>query len=160
MLGAKGSRWAWRNGRWESVEHFKRVQRLWAIWGAVILDRRDRCCSAGRSAAGFYGLRHSEPPTELGVPTKLRGEPGGRADRARRADHDRLPVRQQSPSSAAAGGRAVLSFSATRPDRQPAVVFLEAVKRDGVWSIRKMMLKPDGSKQGIDIVGGARGGTV
>jgi hypothetical protein len=30
VLGAKGSRWAWRNGRWDNVEHFKRVQRLWA----------------------------------------------------------------------------------------------------------------------------------
>ena len=28
VLGAKGSRWAWRNGRWDSVEHFKRVQRF------------------------------------------------------------------------------------------------------------------------------------
>jgi hypothetical protein len=36
VLGAKGSGWAWRNGRWDSLEHFKRVQRLWAIWGAVI----------------------------------------------------------------------------------------------------------------------------
>ena len=36
VLGAKGSRWAWRNGRWDSVEHFKRVQRLWAIWGVII----------------------------------------------------------------------------------------------------------------------------
>ena len=31
VLGAKGSEWAWRNERWESVEHFKRVQRRWAI---------------------------------------------------------------------------------------------------------------------------------
>ena len=36
VLGAKGSRWAWRNGRWDSVEHFRRVQRRWAIWGVVI----------------------------------------------------------------------------------------------------------------------------
>ena len=36
VLGAKGSAWAWRNGRWDSVEHFKRVQRLWAIWGVAI----------------------------------------------------------------------------------------------------------------------------
>ena len=36
VLGAKGSAWAWRNGRWDSVEHFKRVQRKWAIWGAVL----------------------------------------------------------------------------------------------------------------------------
>jgi hypothetical protein len=33
VLGAKGSGWAWRNGRWDSLEHFKRVQRSWAIWG-------------------------------------------------------------------------------------------------------------------------------
>jgi hypothetical protein len=36
VLGAKGKGWAWRNGRWDSLEHFKPVQRLWAIWGAVI----------------------------------------------------------------------------------------------------------------------------
>src|ERR1700684_1721859 len=36
VLGAKGSRWAWRNGRWDSPEHFKRVQRKWAMWGAII----------------------------------------------------------------------------------------------------------------------------
>ena len=36
VLGAKGSRWAWRNGRWDSVEHFKRVQSKWAIWGVVV----------------------------------------------------------------------------------------------------------------------------
>ena len=31
--GAKGSEWAWRNKRWESVEQFKRVQKKWAWWG-------------------------------------------------------------------------------------------------------------------------------
>lgn len=36
VLGAKGSEWAWKAKDWESVEHFKRVQRKWAIWGAVI----------------------------------------------------------------------------------------------------------------------------
>ena len=37
VLGAKGSAWAWRNKRWESVEHFKRVQRLWTIAGLIVL---------------------------------------------------------------------------------------------------------------------------
>src|ERR1700753_522418 len=36
VLGARGSAWAWRNGRWDSVEYFKRVQRKWAIWGVVL----------------------------------------------------------------------------------------------------------------------------
>jgi len=33
VLGVKGSEWAWRNKRWDSVEHFKRTQRTWAKWG-------------------------------------------------------------------------------------------------------------------------------
>ena len=33
VLGAKGSEWAWQNRHWDSVEHFKRVQRAWAWWG-------------------------------------------------------------------------------------------------------------------------------
>jgi ABC-type spermidine/putrescine transport system permease subunit II len=36
ILGAKGSTWAWRNKRWQSVEQFKDTQRKWAIWGLVV----------------------------------------------------------------------------------------------------------------------------
>ena len=31
-LGVKGRELAWRNKRWDSVEHFQRVQRKWALW--------------------------------------------------------------------------------------------------------------------------------
>jgi len=37
VLGAKGNEWAWRNKKWDSIEHFQRVQRKWAIAGLVIL---------------------------------------------------------------------------------------------------------------------------
>jgi hypothetical protein len=37
VLGAKGNEWAWRNKKWDSVEHFRSVQRKWAIAGFVIL---------------------------------------------------------------------------------------------------------------------------
>src|SRR5262245_23381150 len=36
VLGAKGSAWAWRNKQWESVEHFKAIQRQWAKWGLIL----------------------------------------------------------------------------------------------------------------------------
>ncbi|MGZ5038433.1 MAG: cytochrome c oxidase assembly factor Coa1 family protein [Usitatibacter sp.] len=36
VLGAKGSEWAWRNKKWEGVEHFRRVQRKWAFAGAIV----------------------------------------------------------------------------------------------------------------------------
>jgi hypothetical protein len=36
-LGFKGRELAWRNKRWESLEHFNRVQRSWSKWGLIIL---------------------------------------------------------------------------------------------------------------------------
>lgn len=35
-LGFKGRELAWRNERWNSVEHFNRVQCRWSVWGSVI----------------------------------------------------------------------------------------------------------------------------
>lgn len=37
VLGAKGREWAWRNAKWEGIDHFNRVQRLWSIWGVVLV---------------------------------------------------------------------------------------------------------------------------
>ena len=36
-LGIKGRELAWRNKRWESLEHFNQVQRRWSFWGAIIV---------------------------------------------------------------------------------------------------------------------------
>lgn len=35
ILGFKGNKMAWMNKEWESVEHFKRVQRYWNIAGMI-----------------------------------------------------------------------------------------------------------------------------
>jgi hypothetical protein len=36
MLGARGSRWAWRNRVWRDAQQFRRTQRNWAIAGLVV----------------------------------------------------------------------------------------------------------------------------
>lgn len=36
-LGIKGREWAWRHQRWDSVEHFKRVQKKWTIASLILL---------------------------------------------------------------------------------------------------------------------------
>ena len=36
-LGVFGRELAWKNKRWESIEHFNRVQRRWSIWGAILI---------------------------------------------------------------------------------------------------------------------------
>lgn len=38
ILGAKGNQWAWKNQKWESIEHFKRAQKQWSVfgWGMLV----------------------------------------------------------------------------------------------------------------------------
>ena len=36
-LGIKGRELAWRNKRWDSVEHFNRIQKRWSFWAVVIV---------------------------------------------------------------------------------------------------------------------------
>ena len=36
VLAFKGNEWAWQSKRWESVEHFKKVQHTWTVWGWVL----------------------------------------------------------------------------------------------------------------------------
>lgn len=37
FLGFKGNEWAWRNKKWDDIQHFKRVQRKWSIAGFIFL---------------------------------------------------------------------------------------------------------------------------
>jgi TIR domain len=36
MLGRQGNRWAWEKRPWDSVESFRKTQRKWAMWGAIV----------------------------------------------------------------------------------------------------------------------------
>lgn len=35
-FGTEGNRWAWQSKRWESLEQFKHIQKLWFIWYLII----------------------------------------------------------------------------------------------------------------------------
>lgn len=153
VLGAKGSRWAWRNGRWDSVEHFKHVQRLWAIWGLVVL-LGFLLLIGGMAGGMFYGFKHSAA-YELGV-QKLQSSTVA-------TNVLGSPITTGFPAGSikinGATGGAALNFSAAGP-KGAGRVFLEAVKKDGVWSIRRLMLKPNGSDQEIEIINGTTGRVI
>jgi hypothetical protein len=36
-LGIRGRELAWRNKRWESLDHFNRVQRKWSAWALILI---------------------------------------------------------------------------------------------------------------------------
>jgi len=37
VLGVKGSEWAWRYKKWDSIEHFKQTQLTWTKWGIGVV---------------------------------------------------------------------------------------------------------------------------
>ena len=37
ILGINGREWAWKNKRWDDLEHFNRVQKRWSKWGVGLL---------------------------------------------------------------------------------------------------------------------------
>jgi len=149
VLGAKGSRWAWRNGRWDSVEHFKRVQRGWALWGAIVWI--GAIVFFGGIVGGvFYLLKHSEA-YRLGV-SQLQSSPIAISALG-------TPISTGYPFGSikinTTSGGAALTFTATGP-RATGVVFLQAIKKDGVWTLTRLVLKLDGSDNAIDLLNRAR----
>ena len=149
VLGARGSRWAWRNKRWDSVEHFKRVQRKWAISGLIIWI-------AGFAILGGHFLRHVLDSAALGslpdgrrkASKRARWQPTRSARRSRPANR---PARSRPPATT---GKASLTFPVSGP-KASGTAFVEAIKKDGVWTITRLAFKLDGSDNVIDIIGGA-----
>ena len=146
VLGAKGSRWAWRNGRWDSVDHFRRVQRQWAIWGAVIWIATI-VLFVGAVAGIYFLLRHSEA-YKLGV-SRLQSSPVA-------TNLLGTPISTGFPIGSISvknnSGQAVLTFSATGP-RATGMVILQAIKKEGVWSLTRLTLKLKDNDKVINLIG-------
>jgi hypothetical protein len=145
VLGAKGSVWAWRNGRWDSVAHFKRVQRLWAIWGVIIW-----VATIGLFGAIFGGttlLLKNSDAYKLGV-AKLEASPEA-------VNILGTPISAGLPSGSVnfdgQSGAANLNFSVTG-QKAAGRLFVEATKKFGVWTLESLKLKVDGQDQVIDLL--------
>ena len=149
VLGARGSRWAWRNGRWDSVEHFKRVQRAWARWACIVY--------LGAIAffllvvgGTFYVLKHSEAYEMAASRLQANAEVVGLLG---------TPITTGFPMGSiqteGASGRAALSFSVSGP-KGAGRVFVEATKTGGVWSLRSLSLKVEGRDGVINLMNQSR----
>ncbi len=154
VLGAKGSRWAWRNGRWDSVAHFRRVQRRWAIWGLIIW------IAVGLFLVSVFGgllfaLKHSDA-YRLAL-AKVEASPAAVAVLGTPITPGLFPG--GSIKVVADGtGQAALNFTVSGP-KASGTVFLEAIRRNSVWTITRLALKRDGSDELIDLVGGRNNST-
>jgi cytochrome oxidase complex assembly protein 1 len=144
VLGFKGNTWAWRNKRWIDIEHFKRVQRKWAIWGAIVWV----------GLIGFYValfllfltlFKHAEA-YQMAV-ARLAESPSAIAALG-------TPISTGFPwgniSISGPSGRARLSFWVGGPKAE-GTVYLDATKNFGRWTINRMELEINGRADRIDL---------
>jgi hypothetical protein len=142
VLGAKGSTWAWQNGHWDSVAHFKRVQRAWAMWGVIVW-----LAGALVFASVFYVIRGSDD-FQLGI-AKVQASPVA-------ASILGAPIKMglttgHVTTSTDGTGKATLHFSASGP-KAAGTVDVEAIRKDSAWTITKLTLKPNGQDKEIDLL--------
>ena len=133
VLGAKGSSWAWKNKRWESVDAFKATQRKWALWSGIIAISVV-IAVIGLGFVALKAIRDSEAfklaeakasksvavQQILGAPIST-GVPVG--------------VIQTSPS----GGFAVGGFAIDGP-KGKGVIQYRAVQLGGAWQLKSLVL--------------------
>ena len=146
VLGAKGSEWAWQNKRWESVEHFKKVQRIWAYCGLGIFIIMIAMIPiiffsvfAIMKSSGAYQMAlekvtsHQKVVALLGEPI----EPGFFVSGS---------VNTSGPS-----GQANLSFSISGPHGD-AKVYVFANKETGEWKILRLAVVSEEKKMRIWLI--------
>lgn len=134
VLGARGSAWAWRNRRWESVEAFRQTQRKWARWGLVFFALFFAAL-VGTLVAIFAVMKSSEA-YRIAV-------------QALNSDRDAIEMLGQPISTGIPGGsfsvsgpdgEARLSFSAEGPAGE-GTVHVNATRSLGQWRIDEAVLE-------------------
>jgi len=144
VCGARGSEWAWRNKRWDSVAHFKATQRQWAKWGVIL-------CLTVPVAIGalFFGifvmLKDSEPyklaHARLDVDERvveIVGKPLSTG----------IPM--GSIQFSGARGSAELSFSVEGP-KGKGKAYLQARQELGLWRLDRLVFQDKATGRRIEL---------
>jgi hypothetical protein len=144
ILGAKGSTWAWRNKRWESVEQFKDTQRKWAIWGVVAYG-----FLIATFVALFFivvGLLKNTEAYQFGL-TKLQASSEAMAILGPPISTGMV---QGSIETSGPSGTADISFS-VKGQKAEGTVYVDAKKDLGRWLANRIELEIDGRQNRIDL---------
>ena len=145
VLGVKGSAWAWRNKRWESIEHFQRVQRQWAMWGAIVAT-----CIVLAVGSLFFavvkGLKSSEAYRLAVAELENNRAANLFIGKPMTTGMALGEIKVSGP-----GGVAELSFSVEGPNGS-GTVYLEATKNMGEWQLDRMLLEEAGTGRRIPLI--------
>jgi len=144
VLGAKGSAWAWRNKRWESVEQFKAIQRQWAKWGliawiggAAVFVGMSFLIVASMKDSEAFKLAFSKLEANEQI-SQLVGKPMSTG----------MPMGEINVTGPK--GSASLSFGVEGP-KGKGTAYVEAVKDMGQWKIERFVFEEDGTGRRINL---------
>jgi hypothetical protein len=164
VLGARGNRWAWQNGRWTSIEHFKRVQRGWATWGLAVWLIAGLLIAVQVGENLYFAIQvrglvfqqiDNSDVYKLGV-AQLQASPVATATLgtpiAMATTHGKVSMHTSESSDG--NGAASITFPASGP-KASGTVAAEATRKDSVWTLTRLTLKPDGSDREIDLIAAA-----
>lgn len=105
ILGFKGREWAWRNKKWQSVEHFQRVQRAWSVWALSVIGGVFVLGIVAAVAIPAYGDYQRRAAASKRAADSQREEQIARAQEAERtaamsrSQESAQPAQQQPPQS-------------------------------------------------------------
>ena len=144
VLGAKGSAWAWRNKRWDSVDQFRKVQRKWALWAVVVL-----AASISGCVAMFVGILVSMKSSEAFQLSFARLEASSEV-----AESLGKPITAGFPMGSievsGPGGTAQLSYSVSGP-KGKGTAYVKATKDLGNWHIDRMTFEQNVSGRHLEL---------
>lgn len=144
VVGAKGSEWAWRNKRWESVAQFQATQRRWARWGVIVW-----LASAAVFACLFVGIFALLKDSEAYKLAHARLDA-----EARVAEIIGRPIATGIPTGSIAvsgpSGTAELSFGVEGP-KGKGTAYVVARKALGQWTLEQLVFEDEATGRRIDL---------
>jgi heme/copper-type cytochrome/quinol oxidase subunit 2 len=146
VLGFKGNAWAWRNKRWDSLEHFRRVQRKWAIWGVIVLIVA-LVVAVVSVFLIFRTMKSSEPYIMAMDKVQVNSE-------AQKIIGP--PIKSSfwtmgEVSVEGACGKAELAIP-VQGSKQQGTVYVNATKEQNKWKLDKLVLLPEGGGAALDLL--------
>ena len=146
VLGFKGNAWAWRNKKWDSIEHFRKVQKKWTMWGVITLVF-SLLVSAGSVFFAFETLKSSEPYVMAMDKVQANKEVQNNIG---------APINPGwwllgDVSVDGTGGKAAFSIPVAG-SKQTGTVYVKATKETNKWKLDQLFFQPESGGAAIDLL--------